>query len=84
MVHPQKVWRNNGAQVSDALILTKPLGSGVLNANLKGWVSQEAIEVLSAVNIIGWLQDLQAFNVHAATDITGFGLASHTGDRSRL
>ena len=81
MVHPQKIWRNNGAQVGDALLLTKPLGSGVLlNANLKGWVSQEAIEEcfrqLATLNRVA-AETLQAFNVHAATDITGFGLAGH-------
>ena len=81
MVHPQKIWRNNGAQVSDVLLLTKPLGSGVLlNANLKGWVNQEAIEEcfrqLATLNRVA-AETLQAFNVHAATDITGFGLAGH-------
>jgi selenide,water dikinase len=81
MVHPQKIWRNNGARVGDALLLTKSLGSGVLlNANLKGWVSQEAIEEcfrqLATLNRIA-AETLQAFNVHAATDITGFGLAGH-------
>ena len=81
MVHPQKIWRNNGAQVGDALLLTKPLGSGVLlNANLKGWVNQEAIEEcfrqLATLNRVA-AETLQAFNVHAATDITGFGLAGH-------
>ena len=81
MVHPQKIWRNNGAQVGDALLLTKPLGSGVLlNANLKGWVSQEAIEEcfrqLATLNRVA-AETLQAFNVHTATDITGFGLAGH-------
>jgi selenide,water dikinase len=36
LVHPEKFWRNGGAQQGDALVLTKPLGSGVLfNANLK-------------------------------------------------
>ena len=81
MVHPQKIWRNNGARVGDALLLTKSLGSGVLlNANLKGWVSQEAIEEcfqqLATLNQVA-AETLQAFNVHAATDITGFGLAGH-------
>ena len=88
MVHPQKIWRNNGAQVGDALLLTKPLGSGVLlNANLKGWVSQEAIEEcfrqLATLNRVA-AETLRAFNVHAATDITGFGLAGHALEMSRL
>jgi len=81
VVHPQKIWRNNGARVGDVLLLTKSLGSGVLlNANLKGWVSQEAIEEcfrqLAILNRVA-AETLQAFNVHAATDITGFGLAGH-------
>ncbi|MDA8020180.1 MAG: selenide, water dikinase SelD [Thermoanaerobaculia bacterium] len=80
-VHPDRVWINAGARPGDALILTKPIGSGVLfNANLKGWVSKEALDAC-----IGWIttlnrtaaEVLQAFDVHAATDITGFGLAGH-------
>ena len=40
LVHPDRVWTNAGARAGDALVLTKPIGSGViLNANLKGWVS---------------------------------------------
>lgn len=81
VVHPQQIWRNNRAQIGDVLLLTKSLGSGVLlNANLKGWVSQEAIEEcfqqLATLNRVA-AEVLQAFNVHAATDITGFGLAGH-------
>ena len=42
VVHPDRCWRNSGARPGDALILTKPIGSGVLlNANLKGWVDAE-------------------------------------------
>ena len=44
LVHPDQVWTNAGARPGDALVLTKPIGSGVLfNANLKGWVSEEAL-----------------------------------------
>ena len=45
IVHPEKYWRNVGAEPGDVLILTKPIGSGVLfNANLKNWVSDQALE----------------------------------------
>jgi selenide,water dikinase len=81
LVHPQKFWTNSGARAGDALILTKPIGSGVLfNANLKNWVSPAAmnacLEVLITLNKTA-AEVMQDFEVHAATDITGFGLAGH-------
>jgi selenide, water dikinase len=81
IVHPKKFWRNAGAQPGDVLILTKPIGSGVLfNANLKGWVSDRALD--ACIQTITMLNKTAAeiaagFEVHAATDITGFGLAGH-------
>ena len=80
-VHPDRYWTNSGAQIGDALVLTKPLGSGVLfNANLKNWVSQEAmdacVEALVHLNRNA-AEAVRAFDVHAVTDITGFGLAGH-------
>jgi selenide,water dikinase len=81
LVHPGRLWRNAGAQPGDALVLTKPLGSGVLfNANLKNWVSQPAlqacVDALTQLNK-GAAEAMKAFDVHAVTDITGFGLAGH-------
>ena len=81
-VHPDKYWRNAGAQPGDLLILTKRIGSGVLfNANLKGWVSEDAlktcIETITTLNRSA-CEVAQKFDIHAATDITGFGLAGHT------
>ena len=86
-VHPDEVWTNAGAQVGDALILTKPIGSGVLfNANLKGWISDEAmrscIETLTFLNRVA-AETLRAFEVHAVTDVTGFGLAGHGLEMAR-
>ena len=80
-VHPQKIWRNVGAESGDVLILTKPIGSGVLfNANLKGLVSeramQECVRTLITLNKTA-AEVLRNFEVHAATDVTGFGLAGH-------
>jgi selenide, water dikinase len=82
VVHPDKLWTNAGARPGDALVLTKPLGSGVLfNANLKGWVSKEAmsscIETLIFLNR-GAAKAMNAFDIHGVTDITGFGLAGHS------
>ena len=82
IVHPERYWRNSGARVGDLLILTKPIGSGVLfNANLKGWVSDAALE--SCIDTITTLNRAACeialeFDIHAATDITGFGLAGHS------
>jgi len=80
-VHPDRIWTNTGARPGDVLVLTKPIGSGVLfNANLKKWVSAAAmdncLEVLTTLN--RWPAEImQNFDIHAATDVTGFGLAGH-------
>ena len=81
LVHPEKIWRNSGLQDGDRLILTKPIGSGVLlNANKKGLVSKlsmnACIESMTKLNKTA--AELMAdFEIHAATDITGFGFAGH-------
>src|SRR5512136_236079 len=81
VVHPKKYWSNRGAKPGDVIILTKPIGSGVLfNANIKKWVSDEAMK--ECIALITTLNRKAAevaagFEVHAATDITGFGLAGH-------
>jgi selenide,water dikinase len=80
-VHPERYWTNAGARVGDVLVLTKPLGSGVLfNANLKQWVSESAmaacVKALAHLNR-GAAEAMHAFDIHAVTDVTGFGLAGH-------
>ena len=81
IVHPQNYWRNVGAEPGDVLILTKPIGSGVIfNANLKNWVSDQALE--ECLQLITTLNKQAAavmadFDIHAVTDITGFGLGGH-------
>ena len=87
LVHPDRYWRNAGARPGDALILTKPIGSGVIfNANLKGLLPREDLEetlsVLTALNRTA-AETLARFDVHAATDITGFGLAGHALEMAR-
>ncbi len=81
LVHPDRVLRNIGAQPGDALVLTKPLGSGVLTTGIKrGLVSPEdedrIVRVMATLNRAAADAAL-AVGVHAVTDITGFGLLGH-------
>lgn len=93
VVHPKKFWTNKGAIAGDDLILTKPIGSGVIfNANLKNWVTGEALdECLSTITTLNKTaaEVLREYEIHAVTDITGFGLAGHgfemaKGSKARL
>jgi selenide,water dikinase len=81
IVHPDRVWTNAAARTGDALVLTKPIGSGViLNANTKGWVGEADLAAclasLQTLNRIA-AETAADFEIHAATDVTGFGLAGH-------
>jgi selenide,water dikinase len=81
LVHPDKVKRNSSARAGDALVLGKPLGVGILSAALKkGKLSEagyaEMIKWTTRLNTPGQvLADLP--EVHALTDVTGFGLGGH-------
>lgn len=81
MVHPKKIWRNFGALPGDVLILTKPLGIGVIATALKEDLLKEqtvktAIFNMSELNKYA-KEAIETFSVHACTDITGFGLLGH-------
>ncbi len=81
-VHPDRILTNCGAQVGDALILTKPLGTGVLfNANRSGKLAYPELEAIlpqiAALNRQAMEVSLK-FDVHAITDVTGFGILGHT------
>ena len=80
-VHPGRIWRNFGARPGDALILTKQLGSGVVNTAVKGGLASdeataEAIQVMRSLNRRA-KEALEVFPIHACTDVTGFGLIGH-------
>ena len=82
IVHPDRIWTNAGARPGDRLVLTKPIGSGVIfNANIKHWVSEGALSAciahLTTLNRKA-CEIMQGFAIHAATDVTGFGLAGHS------
>ncbi|GMB94214.1 selenide, water dikinase SelD [Helicobacter heilmannii] len=75
----KSLWPKRGAGVGDVLILTKPLGSGILTTALKRKVlkeANEALESMASLNLKA-MQVLQDFSVHACTDVTGFGLVGH-------
>ncbi len=80
-IHPDRVVRNDTAQPGDVLVLTKPIGSGVLTSAAKlGKMPvsglAEAIGVMIHLNR-GACEAMQSVGVHAATDVTGFGLIGH-------
>lgn len=83
LVSPGHTWSNAGAKVGDVLILTKALGTGTLTAALKRQAMSEeniseALESMAQLNRVKPLLSLLQNSVHAATDITGFGLAGHS------
>lgn len=83
VIHPQKVLRNRGAKAGDKLILTKPLGTGIVSTAIKGGVAEEALiteSLLSMITLNKKAGELiaQTPEIHACTDVTGFGFIGHT------
>jgi selenide,water dikinase len=81
IVHPDKILRNVGVQEGDALVLTKPLGTGIITTALKkGKASkatvQEAVACMAELNRTA-AKILRGYAVHACSDVTGFGLLGH-------
>lgn len=81
VVSPQKIWRNIGARVGDALVLTKALGTGIISTAVKRGLADAsaasaAVETMSALNKTA-AETAADFEIHACTDITGFGLLGH-------
>ncbi|WP_104706143.1 selenide, water dikinase SelD [Helicobacter bizzozeronii] len=76
------LWRNHGARVGDVILLTKPLGSGIITTALKRKVLKEAPEAIASMATLNLeaMQVLQDFSVHACTDVTGFGLIGHLAE----
>lgn len=87
IVHPAKIVTNAGAQPDDVLFLTKPLGTGILATALKN----DVIDETQLTEAIAWMTMLNAgaatamiaIGVHAATDVTGFGLLGHAHEIAR-
>jgi selenide,water dikinase len=87
VVHPERLLTNTGIREGDALILTKPLGSGVLfNAHRSGklpWNELERIlPVVASLNNRS-LETSMKFDIHACTDVTGFAMMGHALEMAR-
>ena len=83
-VHPEKVWKNYGCRPGDVLILTKPIGSGVVNTAVKAQMASEeaandAIRVMASLNKYA-KEVFERYEISACTDVTGFGLLGHCAE----
>lgn len=84
IINPNKIYQNNGCKVGDKLILTKPLGVGIIStANRVGEASKEAmdkaIESMCTLNKYA-AEIIRKYDVHACTDVTGFSLLGHLNE----
>ena len=87
LIDPERVWRNVGARPGDALLLTKPLGAGVISTGLKqGRIPEDAIAAATssmarlnrdASEAVAEIEERTPGSVHAVTDVTGFALLGH-------
>ncbi len=82
VVHPNKILTNANAKPGDRLVLTKPLGTGIIATALKGGIASEEavtkmVESMVTLNQTA-SESMKAFGVHACTDITGFSFVGHT------
>lgn len=81
IVHPDRILTKGGARPGDLLVLTKPLGTGIIATALKGRLASQEAEA-AMIRVMGELnraaaEALEGLEVHAVTDITGFGLLGH-------
>lgn len=84
IIHPRRIVRNGGARAGDLLVLTKPLGTGIVCTGIKKRVARPEEEAFAIASMIA-LNDvaggmLTRFGARACTDITGFGLAGHAAE----
>jgi len=84
-VHPDKVLRNVGAKPGDVLVMTKPIGTGILTTGAKAdMVTErqynEMVRCMATLNAKAAEVMLQCDEIHACTDITGFGLLGHADE----
>lgn len=83
-VHPAKILTNQGLRAGDCLVLTKPLGTGIINTAIKGGLASEATirqvtELMTTLNRKA-ADIMTGFTVSACTDVTGFGLLGHIAE----
>lgn len=83
-VHPDKIYKNYGCREGDVLILTKQIGSGIVNTAVKAQMAseesaKEVIRVMTTLNRKA-RETARKFTIHACTDVTGFGLLGHVSE----
>jgi len=87
IIHPEKVLTNMSAHIGDYLILTKPLGTGIINTAIKGGLAGEETITKVSNTMVTLNKDasiaMQEVGVSACTDITGFGLLGHLSEMIR-
>ena len=80
-VDPNYIWKNKGAQVEDVLVLTKRIGTGIMNNALKADLfptgTAQAVASMSTLNRVA-AEVAHNFTIHACTDVTGFSLMGHS------
>ncbi len=86
LIHPEKIAGNNGAKPGDLLVLTKPLGVGIITTAIKGEVAEEnavkrVIETMTELNKTA-SEVMQDIGINGCTDVTGFGMLGHTWELS--
>jgi selenide,water dikinase len=88
LVHPDRILRNVGARPGDQLVLTKPLGSGIVTTGIKRGVAdadlvERAVRVMASLNRAAGEVLASSRAVHALTDVTGFGLLGHAWEMAK-
>jgi selenide, water dikinase len=80
-VNPNEIWKNKGARVGDVLVLTKRIGTGIMNNALKADLfptgTAQAVASMSTLNRMA-AEVAHDFTIHACTDVTGFSLMGHS------
>ncbi|HOO46243.1 MAG TPA: selenide, water dikinase SelD, partial [Deltaproteobacteria bacterium] len=80
-IHPDKVLKNIGSRPGDRIILTKPVGTGIISTAIKADLADAALEekVAAYMNTLNKIpaELMAGFDIHACTDVTGFGLLGH-------
>ncbi len=86
-INPRRIITNRGARPGDALLLTKPIGTGVVSTGIKfGKASAEIMEASLRTMLLAGREAadlMQEFDAHAATDVTGFALLGHAWEMAR-
>jgi selenide, water dikinase len=87
IVHPDKIWRNSTAQPGDALVLTKPLGTGILTTARRSDAIDDTVLAHAVTSMLTLNRDAAGaaatVSPHAVTDVTGFGLLGHVREMAQ-